>query len=405
MVSFEAAGTETPTPLNPLGAKGIGESGTVGSMPAVQNAVVDALSHLGVRHLDPPLTPERVWAAIRDARNGTLSSPWREPPAVFDSLPRPEPDRALQGNRKRTCRYRSRSQRWGRESWRRDLGRGRNAMRYVEIVTGRARQRGIGGNHEASARQRAQTHLGVTAFHWNSGVVSASRPRRPGRYGDRRRGGLGSLHPPNEMRGLAGIVRVPPGNGGGPNSGGRPALRSRQPNRRWWPWRAIRRSCHCWGAWRPSSARPSSSTERAGACRVISGSGLVAKIGPPDVVAREAAVLATPLPVSKPVLVASGPGWLVMTAEPDDDGPWAEDELEAALGDLARLHEAFAPGVSDTLADAPLRRPFSAEGADVLLEPVRRLGIRPSCCAGPGPHRPGGAPGRGGRRARHAAPR
>jgi carbon-monoxide dehydrogenase large subunit len=87
-VSFETAGTETPTPHNPLGAKGIGESGTVGSMPAVQNAVVDALSHLGVRHLDTPLTPERVWAAVRDARNGTLSSPWREPPAVFDSLPR-----------------------------------------------------------------------------------------------------------------------------------------------------------------------------------------------------------------------------------------------------------------------------------------------------------------------------
>ncbi|MEW6474202.1 MAG: xanthine dehydrogenase family protein molybdopterin-binding subunit [Actinomycetota bacterium] len=88
---FEAAGTETPTPHNPLGAKGIGESGTVGSMPAVQNAVVDALSHLGVRHLDTPLTPERVWAAIRAAANGTLSSPWREPPAVFDGLPGPEP--------------------------------------------------------------------------------------------------------------------------------------------------------------------------------------------------------------------------------------------------------------------------------------------------------------------------
>src|SRR5256885_14900591 len=53
--SFDVASTETPTPLNPLGAKGIGESGTVGSMPAVQNAVVDALSHLGVRHIDTPL--------------------------------------------------------------------------------------------------------------------------------------------------------------------------------------------------------------------------------------------------------------------------------------------------------------------------------------------------------------
>jgi carbon-monoxide dehydrogenase large subunit len=69
--SFEASNTETPTPLNPLGAKGIGESGTIGSMPAVQNAVVDALSHLGVRHLDMPLGAERVWRAIQDARAGT----------------------------------------------------------------------------------------------------------------------------------------------------------------------------------------------------------------------------------------------------------------------------------------------------------------------------------------------
>jgi aerobic carbon-monoxide dehydrogenase large subunit len=61
------ATTETPSPHNPLGAKGIGESGTIGSTPAVQNAVLDALSHLGIRHIDMPLTPERVWAAIREA--------------------------------------------------------------------------------------------------------------------------------------------------------------------------------------------------------------------------------------------------------------------------------------------------------------------------------------------------
>jgi carbon-monoxide dehydrogenase large subunit len=66
--SFEASNTETPTPLNPLGAKGIGESGTIGSTPAVQNAVVDALSIYGIRHLDMPLTSERVWRAIREAR-------------------------------------------------------------------------------------------------------------------------------------------------------------------------------------------------------------------------------------------------------------------------------------------------------------------------------------------------
>ena len=85
--SFEAAHTETPSPLNPLGAKGIGESATVGSTPAVQNAVVDALSHLGVRHVDMPATAERVWRAIEDARAGTLPEPWREPPAAFNDLP------------------------------------------------------------------------------------------------------------------------------------------------------------------------------------------------------------------------------------------------------------------------------------------------------------------------------
>jgi aminoglycoside phosphotransferase (APT) family kinase protein len=113
----------------------------------------------------------------------------------------------------------------------------------------------------------------------------------------------------------------------------------------------------------------------AGPCRVLSGGGLVAKIGPPDVVAREAAVLAAPLPVSKPVLVDTGPGWLVMTAEPDDEGPWAEDELGAALADLARLHDAFEAADAPMLADPHLRWPFSAQGADLLLEPVRRLGF------------------------------
>jgi aerobic carbon-monoxide dehydrogenase large subunit len=85
--SFEVSNTETPTPLNSLGAKGIGESGTIGSMPAVHNAVVDAVSHLGVRHIDMPCTPERVWQAITDAAVGTLPDPWREPPAFFATLP------------------------------------------------------------------------------------------------------------------------------------------------------------------------------------------------------------------------------------------------------------------------------------------------------------------------------
>jgi aerobic carbon-monoxide dehydrogenase large subunit len=66
--SFELVGSETPTGINPLGAKGIGEAGTIGAVPAVQNAVVDAVSHLGVRHIDMPATPARVWAAISEAR-------------------------------------------------------------------------------------------------------------------------------------------------------------------------------------------------------------------------------------------------------------------------------------------------------------------------------------------------
>jgi aerobic carbon-monoxide dehydrogenase large subunit len=66
--SFELVPMETPTPMNELGAKGIGESGTIGSTPAVHNAVVDAVSHLGVRHLDMPCTAERVWRAMAEAR-------------------------------------------------------------------------------------------------------------------------------------------------------------------------------------------------------------------------------------------------------------------------------------------------------------------------------------------------
>jgi aerobic carbon-monoxide dehydrogenase large subunit len=67
--SFELLVSETPTPVNPLGVKGIGEAGTIGATPAVQNAVIDAVSHLGVRHIDMPTTPARVWAAIKEARN------------------------------------------------------------------------------------------------------------------------------------------------------------------------------------------------------------------------------------------------------------------------------------------------------------------------------------------------
>src|SRR6202034_3408543 len=66
--SFELVDSETPTTLNPLGVKGIGEAGTIGATPAIQTAVVDAVALLGVRHIDMPATPQRVWAAINEAR-------------------------------------------------------------------------------------------------------------------------------------------------------------------------------------------------------------------------------------------------------------------------------------------------------------------------------------------------
>jgi aerobic carbon-monoxide dehydrogenase large subunit len=65
--SFELVDMATPTTYNPLGAKGIGEAGTIGSTPAVQNAVVDAVAHLGVRHVDMPTSPQRVWRAVQAA--------------------------------------------------------------------------------------------------------------------------------------------------------------------------------------------------------------------------------------------------------------------------------------------------------------------------------------------------
>ena len=68
--SFELVDMETPTSYNPLGAKGIGEAGSIGSTPAVQNAVIDAVSHLGVTHIDMPTSPQRVWRAIA-AANGS----------------------------------------------------------------------------------------------------------------------------------------------------------------------------------------------------------------------------------------------------------------------------------------------------------------------------------------------
>jgi carbon-monoxide dehydrogenase large subunit len=67
---YELDRTVTPTPVNPLGVKGVGEAGTIASTAAVANAVNDALSGFGITHLDLPLTPGKVWQAIQDAKGG-----------------------------------------------------------------------------------------------------------------------------------------------------------------------------------------------------------------------------------------------------------------------------------------------------------------------------------------------
>jgi carbon-monoxide dehydrogenase large subunit len=66
--SFELDRTETPSPTNPLGVKGVGETGTIAASAAVINAVVDALSHLGVTDVQMPASPERVWRAIQEVK-------------------------------------------------------------------------------------------------------------------------------------------------------------------------------------------------------------------------------------------------------------------------------------------------------------------------------------------------
>jgi aerobic carbon-monoxide dehydrogenase large subunit len=65
---LQLARTETPTSVNPLGVKGIGEAGTIGSTPAVVSAVVDALAPFGIRHIDMPLTPQKIWTLCQDKK-------------------------------------------------------------------------------------------------------------------------------------------------------------------------------------------------------------------------------------------------------------------------------------------------------------------------------------------------
>ena len=87
---WETDKTITPSPHHPLGAKGVGESATVGAPPAIANAVVDALSHLGVTHVDIPITPEKVLKALRKKQKGEVGRFGAE---SFPDIPWPEPTR------------------------------------------------------------------------------------------------------------------------------------------------------------------------------------------------------------------------------------------------------------------------------------------------------------------------
>ncbi len=74
---------ETPSPLNPLGVKGVGESGTIGGPPTIVNAVLDALAPLGITTIDMPLKPEKVWTLIQEARQGRFKEPQFTLPPIF----------------------------------------------------------------------------------------------------------------------------------------------------------------------------------------------------------------------------------------------------------------------------------------------------------------------------------
>lgn len=82
---FVTETVETPSPLNPLGAKGVGEAGCIGAPPAIVNAVLDALAPLGIKTIDMPLKPEKVWTLIQAAREGKLEQPDPTPPPVFST--------------------------------------------------------------------------------------------------------------------------------------------------------------------------------------------------------------------------------------------------------------------------------------------------------------------------------
>ena len=87
---FVTALVETPSPINPLGAKGVGEAGPIAAPPAIVNAVLDALAPLSIASIDMPLKPEKIWTLIQAARNGTFKEPDPTPPPVFSTEIRPQ---------------------------------------------------------------------------------------------------------------------------------------------------------------------------------------------------------------------------------------------------------------------------------------------------------------------------
>jgi carbon-monoxide dehydrogenase large subunit len=95
--TFTTARTTTPSTLNPLGVKGVGEAGTIASTPAVVNAIIDALRPFGVKDIEMPCTPERVWRAIQEARGAAPETPAAATPASASS-PGPNPDDQEDGN-------------------------------------------------------------------------------------------------------------------------------------------------------------------------------------------------------------------------------------------------------------------------------------------------------------------
>ncbi len=87
---FMVDAVETPSPINPLGAKGAGEAGCIGGPPTIVNAVLDALAPLGIESIDMPLRPEKVWATVQAALQGTLKKIDPTPPAFFSATSKPK---------------------------------------------------------------------------------------------------------------------------------------------------------------------------------------------------------------------------------------------------------------------------------------------------------------------------